>query len=145
MRVYLTVALLFMSLLSHAAEQTSVHISATAEDLIGKQLVYHLREAIRVSNGIKLVDDIDDSFVRLNIVTIDPDSSHSGGYKTVYSAVWTVRQFDRNTNIYITNYVGICGANRTGSCAITLVSQTDEIANDVRRIFKEFIANRNEK
>lgn len=138
MRVYITIILLLLSSLSYAEGQTAVYVSATADDSIGKQLVYKLRETLRASNGLKLVDDINDSLVRLKIVTLDPDSARSGN-QTVYSAVWTLRQFDSESETYYTNYVGTCGANRTQSCATGLVSQTDEIATDVRRVLSEIL------
>ncbi|WP_137718682.1 hypothetical protein [Methylobacillus flagellatus] len=145
MRVYLTIILLFLSSLCHADGQAAIHVTATADDSIGKQLVYQLREALRASRGMRLVDDMNDSFVRIKIVTLDPDSGRGGGYQTVYSAVWTVRQFDRDSEIYWTNYVGTCGASRTQSCATSLASQTDEVATDVRRILNEIIKSSDKK
>lgn len=143
MRIFFAGILLFLSLSCYADGQTAIHVTATAEDPIGKQLVYQLREALRASRGMRLVDDMNDSFVRIKIVTLDPDSRNGGGYQTVYSAVWTVRQFDRDAEIYWTNYVGTCGVNRVQSCATNLVSQTDEIATDVRRILNELIKSSN--
>jgi hypothetical protein len=114
-----------------------VHVSATADDPIGKQLVYQLREGLRDSKGLILVDNMDESYVRLKIVTLDPDEKRGGGYQTVYSVVWTVRQFDRDAEIYWTSYVGTCGESRTQTCAASLVSQTDEVAILVRRLLKQ--------
>lgn len=113
------------------AQQTSVYIqsSANANDNIGTQLAYHLRESIRSSRGLRLVDAENKSAIQVRLVTLNPDDNNS--YQTVYSAVITTG-FE-SLKYYLTNYVGVCGRNMTRSCAEGLTANVDETATDLRK------------
>ena len=125
------------SALPSYAQQTSVYVSYTAEDTVGSRLVYALRERLRVSHGLKLVDSEEDSFIQIRLVTIDPDDNRAS---TVYSAVITVTQLGNSSaKIYWTNLVGVCGSNRVVSCADGLTAGIDNAATTIREALIESI------
>lgn len=106
------------------ADPANVYVDATTNDPIGTQLVYFLRETLRGSNGMQLVDSEDDSVIQIRLVTLDPDHD---AIQTVYSAVITSNQIGNDTaKLYRTNIVGRCGADRVQSCAIGLASDLDK-------------------
>jgi len=121
---------IFLALLFHplAIAQTSVgvHIASTANDSVGRQFVYELREKIRASHGLRLENRSVDAIIRLKIVTLDPISSGLRGNigdNTIYSIVFTFRPMDRDAEIYWGNFVGICGASKIESCARNIVAE----------------------
>lgn len=60
----------------------AVSVTHTGVDSVGKQFAYSVREAVRASNGYRLVDEAD-SVINVSIVTVDPESSRS------QSNLWT--------------------------------------------------------
>src|SRR5687768_11372285 len=118
--------------LAHA--QAKVHVQATAKDPVGSQLVYYLRENLRASRGMELVLAENDAIVNIRVVTIDPDDA---GHRTMYSVVWTIKQFDRNAHIYYTSAVGFCSVQRARECAGQLTAQTDSLVTDLQRLLRE--------
>jgi hypothetical protein len=117
-----------------AHAQVKVHVQATAKDPVGNQLIYFLRENLRASIGMELVVAENDAIVNLRLVTIDPDDA---GHRTIYSIVWTIKQFDRKAHIYYTSAVGLCSSERARECALQLTAQTDSLVTDLQRLLRE--------
>lgn len=140
--VRLVTILLWSALIPYAAAQQSsakapVYIQATAEDTVGKLLVYEVREVIRRSSGLALVDRDSDARFVLRVVTIDPDRSESPGLSTIYSAVYTVHTFHETpVEMYLTNVVGVCGSSRVESCARKMIATLDEQAVGLRTMLR---------
>lgn len=129
--------ILFLLAAGNAFSQVSIYVQATAKDSVGRQIVYELREGIRRSAAMDLADRAQDGRITIRIVTMDPDDG-SPGRQTVYSAVFTVQTFHSSpVEMYLTNYVGICGANRTASCAQGLVAIADEQATDLKGMLRD--------
>jgi hypothetical protein len=63
-----------------------VYVEANAPDSVGNRLVYAIREGIRRSSAMTLVDREQDGFISLKIVTLNPDESNTS-LRTVYSIV----------------------------------------------------------
>jgi hypothetical protein len=111
-----------------------VEVVATAEDSVGKRLVYFVKEGIRSSSSLDLtVDGI--LRIKLLIVTLDQNSSRPG-YSTAYSVVVTWVNPQQPFPFYLTQYVGYCGSNRVQECAQGLVASTAEQAEFVVRMLK---------
>lgn len=106
-----------------------VHVLSTTDDPTGTQLLYHYRERLRASQGMNLVGTREESLIRVKFVTLDP-SNGENGLTTVYSLVLTVRQFDRDADVYWTHFVGICPQRETVQCADSLAAQTDKVATE---------------
>jgi hypothetical protein len=83
---------------------------------------------------MELVFAENDAIVNLRLVTIDPDDA---GYRTIYSVVWTIKQFDRNAHIYYTSAVGLCSSQRARECAVQLTARTDSLVADLQRLLRE--------
>ena len=137
--------ILLPAILGHAAAQeapvkAAVYVQATAEDAVGRTLVYEVREAVRRSSGLALADrELDARFI-LRIVTIDPDSSRSPGISTVYSAVYTRRTLHETpVDMYLTNTVGTCGSSRVESCARRMTATLDEQAVEFRAMLRNVL------
>lgn len=125
------------SVLPAYAQQTPVYVSYGEKDIVGSRLVYALRERLRASHGLKLVDSESDSFIQIRLVTVDPDDNSAS---TVYSAVITLTQLGNSSaKIYWTNLVGVCGSNRVVSCADGLAANIDNTATTIREALIEKI------
>jgi len=117
------------------AESTSlkVSIAATADDLVGGRLVYAIKEGVRRSAGMQLVNRVQDGLIQVKIVTLDPDKDNKSGSRTIYSVVWTLQTFHNPpVTMYLTNSVGFCGSARVAQCADGLVADTDAQVSEVR-------------
>lgn len=139
-QIFLALFLALTALVARAETvKMPVHVETTAEDTIGRQLAYQLRESIRSSGGLELVDTKDDAIIRIKIVTLDPDTNGSG-YRTIYSLVWTIKQLDSGADIFWNNSVGICGQSRVSSCASDMAARTDEISIQMKEIIRKLIS-----
>lgn len=114
--------------------QTAVWVSADTPDSVGSRLIYALRENLQASSDLRLVDLQKDSFIQIQIVTLNP-GNNSYQAETVYSAVITVTQLSNpSVHIYWDNLVGVCGAQRTHGCADSLAATVDKDATTIRTI-----------
>lgn len=54
---------------------------------------------------------------------------------SVYSVALTMDQFDQNAagKVFLTSFVGKCGAKRAEGCAIALVAEVDTIVEEHRQ------------
>lgn len=124
-------------LLAAAQNATSVWVGATANDQVGRQLAFAVKEGIRRSAGLQLADRPDDARISINLVTLDPDDR---GVSTVYSAVYTVETFHETpVTMYLTQFVGVCGSSKVQSCAQGLVAITDEQSTKVRGWIRQIL------
>ena len=134
----LAITMLFMS---PAFAQMRVHVSSTAEDTVGNRLTFAIREGIRRSAAMTLVDREQDAFILVRIVTLDPDRNDTASStRTIYSVVWTTKTLhDTPVEMYLTSSVGLCGARRVAQCADGLVADTDREASEVRGWLQNFL------
>jgi len=136
-------ALLMCATASTAQAQTAVYIQSTAPDVVGRQLVFELREAVRRSTALSLAEREQDARIYARIVTLDPDNSGRGN-STVYSAVITMQTFHETpVEMYLTNYVGSCGRLSVESCARSLLSGIDEEATNIRAMIRTMLDSMN--
>ena len=137
MRTFIAIILLILCAAPNARAQSSplaVHLESSADDSVGRQLVYEVKEQLRSSNGLSFADIKSESIIRLKLVTLDPDNGV--GSRTIYSVVITMRPIDRDQDVYLTNLVGICGGAVVESCARTIVAETDTWAVGIRAALK---------
>ncbi|MCC7068655.1 MAG: hypothetical protein IT523_09385 [Burkholderiales bacterium] len=124
--------------------QMKVFVAATTPDSVGSRLVYSIKEGIRRSAGMALTDRSQDSIIRVNIVTLDPDKNENSSRRTIYSVVWTAQTFHSTpVTMYLTNSVGLCGSNRVQECAEDLVADTDRQASTVRSWIQDILSKPN--
>ena len=109
----------------------AVYVEANTPDTVGTRLAYQLREQLRSSRGLQLAGTEADSFMQINLVTLDPDNNN--GLRTIYSAVITAHQLGNPTaRIYLTNIVGACGGNRVTWCVDSLAADIDEWSTTIQ-------------
>lgn len=133
---------LAVSCSTHAQQaQSAVYILATADDPVGRQIVYEMRELVRRSAGLRLADLASEARFTVRLVTLDPDeNTASSGISTVYSAVYTMRTLHETpVDMYLDNRVGTCGRNRVESCAKRMVAAIDEQAVQFRALLKSIL------
>ena len=141
--VLVMVALLLTLNVLPSFAQTAVYVGATAPDSVGHRFTYSIREGIRRSAGLSLADREQDGFIRVYIVTLDPDANTaSSGNRTIYSVVWTMRTLhDTPVTMYLTNSVGVCGSQRVSQSADDIVAKTDNWASEIRGWFRTISEN----
>lgn len=117
---------------SCAFASTPIIVQATGNDMVGQRLVYYFKEAIRTSASFRLSQG-DEPGIEVRLVTLDPSSGDTGG-STVYSAVWTLANPKKYTEIYLTSVVGTCGTKRVHECAEDLLATTDEQRTGIMKV-----------
>jgi hypothetical protein len=126
-RLALGAGLLIVTLAS-ATEQarTPVKVLHTGEDSAGKVYVYELREAIRGSHGMRLVEaDYFGAHIRLSIITIDPHTPHDGTHTLISTSVLVDSLEMPLGGAYLTAQLQSCARKNVGSCAKSLMSLVD--------------------
>lgn len=114
------------------ARKLAVAIDATADDPIGRQLVFYLRDTIGQSGIFTEVNDKYDKGFKLEIVTLDPLGDRQGaGTMTVYSMAILARN-NGGWDYFLTNYVGICSVPKP--CAQRLFGALGEQAERIRAL-----------
>ena len=117
-----------------AAPQAAVAVMTTTPDAVGQRLAYRVKEKIRRSAGMHLVADEKHSAIQLRLVTVDPSQANEG-HSTAYSATWTMKNFTGGIGqVYLTQYVGICGTARLDTCAENLVAITDRQIGELQAL-----------
>jgi hypothetical protein len=123
-----------------ASAQIKVYLGATAQDMVGGRLAYAIKEGIRRSAAMQLVDREQDGFIRVNLVTLDPQTTSSTGINTIYSVVWTTQTFHTPpVTMFLHTVVGICGSERVAQCADSLVAITDEQVSNIRAVIQTIL------
>ena len=104
-----------------------VYVNATAQDGLGQQLIYELREKIGASSHLAEADSQEKSLFQLHVVTLDPGSPNPYGQQvTVYSVVLSGSQLDGSPGkLLLDQWVGTCGNQRISECASTIIASAD--------------------
>ncbi len=131
----LCIVILLCTIAFQSYAQTAIWVEADAsDDMIGSRLAYSIRETIRKSSGMKLVDRSEDASIYLHFLSINPDKRSNENYRTSYAVTWTVQTFHTPpVEMYLTSSVGICGSDKVSSCAEGIAATTDEQAQKIRR------------
>jgi hypothetical protein len=97
-------------------------VSVTSKDRVGTNLAHRVREQFRASAGFRLVEQETAAVWVVRLITLARNDDQT---LTVYAVIWTVN------DLYMHSIVGICGANRTDSCATTIIAKTDKLDAEV--------------
>lgn len=120
-----------------AFAQAKVFVTVTAEDGLGEQLGYQIKENIRSSRGMNLVGSDEDAAVSLRITTLDPNDDRT---QTIYSIVWTVSTtYGKGAYFYWTSTVGICGQSRIKLCADRVTAKTDTVITELQEVQRKIM------
>ena len=117
------------------AARSAVYIEGTANDIQGQRLVYAVKEQIRRSAGMSLVDDEKESGFQARLITEDVDN---GNIRSEYAVVITMMNLTSPGSFpYFLDYtIGVCGANVVDQCASTIAARIDRDASTIRSAFK---------
>jgi hypothetical protein len=112
-----------------------VGVAHSGDDAVGQTLAYQLRERIKSSSQMELVDlSKAGSGVRINLTTLDPDQGEiDSGNVTVFSSTW-IYFFARDglsVQLYLGSQVGNYGVNRLDNAARNLTATADELRRRV--------------
>jgi hypothetical protein len=95
-----------------------VFFEVQANDPVGQQLSFTLKDKIRASATFSEAGREQDSVFIVSFVTLDPSSSNSG-QDTIY-AFDVLMENTKGLNYFVTQYVGICSIDRVPNCADNL-------------------------
>lgn len=110
-------------------------ITVGENDSVGRQLVFQIKEAIRGSNGFKLIEDQKQwPYIHYAIVTMS-NNAIAGNTQTVVSHTITYDNVDIPLNgAFITGYIQYCGAEVVQSCAARTMGALDGAVDDLKRM-----------
>ena len=133
-KIFLTALLLISAPAFAEQPKMPVEIVATADDQVGKRLIYFVKEGIQSSSMLSL--SINPDFgLKVMAITLD-QSQISPGNSTVYSFVITMTVRDQPVPYYLNQYVGYCGTAKVQECAQGLVANIAEDSDQVLRLLK---------
>lgn len=117
------------------AGRSSVYVEGSADDTQGQRLVYAVKEQIRRSAGMSLVDDEKASGFQVRLVTEDVDN---GSIRTEYAIVITMMNLASPGSFpyYLDSTIGVCGSNVVDQCASTIAARIDRDASTIRAALK---------
>lgn len=119
---------------SDGHSQVSIRVDSSGDDIVGKRLVYNVKEELRESSAFKLLST--NATINMLIHTMDrfPDSPN---VSTMYSVVWLYTANNQRT--YLDSTLGFAGADVVDQSAETIVANTDDLLEQLRRILIEEI------
>jgi len=103
--------------------------SDCADDLIGKRMIYEVKEGIRRSTWLKLSDSPGQGEFIVHFKCLAPSKDTVGA--TIYSTVVNEDAFPHEN--YLTQLIGLCGTGRESTCARSIVATLDEFLADYQR------------
>jgi len=110
---------------------TRVGVTHSGNDVVGQTLAYQVREQIKSSDQMKLVDATNKTaaYVRVSVVTVDPFSETGiDRVSSTYSCTWSYRLAisGRSTELLLTSRVGTVASGGTKAPARNIAAITDE-------------------
>jgi len=111
--------------------RAAVFVDGAAPDGQGGRLFYAVKEQIRRSASMRLVDTEKESGFQLHLNTLDPDNN---SYRTIYSMAISMVNFTNPAtfSMYLDSTVGTCGANVIDQCANSIVARADTNVSAIR-------------
>lgn len=128
-----TFAFMFLASGATYAQQNvkaAIYVQDATEDYQGHRLAYEVKEQIRMSAGMRLVDNEASSGLQLHLGSIDPDQNN---LRTVYSiAITLTNPSTLSIPLYLDSTEGVCGSGVIGQCANAIVARLDSNLSMVR-------------
>ena len=118
------------------ATKATIYVEDSTEDTQGHRLAYQVKEQIRTSASMQLVDSVGDSGLQVHLVSID--SSNGMQTQTAYSVAYTVTDFahPKGYPYYVDSTGGICGSQVIDQCANSIVARLDNNLSIIRAAFR---------
>lgn len=108
-----------------------VYVNAKCEnDTVGQRLAYKVREGLRKSESMKLIETYQNSLIQLYLTCLDAEPNLRG-IVSQYSYSITLFNSKGLYDFQLTSGVGKCGTDRVDPCAESLVAALDDQINSV--------------
>ncbi len=144
MRRLFTIVMLFLS--SHAFAQTKIPVlvvANTENDMLGGNLVYEVKEEIRASHSMRLLDVAPEggSYIEMHIgtrpLTANTGQSLGSIYCAIFIDVWPNEDsLNSVTKSYLNSILGNFPEDAVNSAAESIVAQADRVLSPYRPLFK---------
>lgn len=123
---YSALLIAFLALPTSAqAEKRDVLVELQCEnDPVAERIGYKIREGIRNSSSMTLVNTYSESVIQYSMVCLDPDAGTKGSI-TRYSYAVTTTNIDGHYDYLLTHGVQSCGTRRVDECAEGQVATID--------------------
>jgi hypothetical protein len=114
--------------------KAAIYVEDHTEDVQGHRLAYAVKEQIRTSAGMRLVDTFNESALQVHLASIDPDNNQA---RTVYSVAISLINLTAPGMFpyYLDSTTGVCGRQVIDQCANSLVAALDNDLSAVRAGF----------
>lgn len=112
----------------------NVSVEAYGDDMVGRSLVYEVKEEFRDSEAFNLVSSTDES-IQVIISTM-PKNKDNPSISTIYSVKWVYNVEDVSLPYYIDGTLGYCGSDVVESSARSIVASTDELVSEIIDYYK---------
>jgi len=126
-------AIIFISP-SHTFGQGSgpvdVVVQSQASDMVGRRLVYAVKEEIRRSRGMNLV--VSDQAGFKIVISTMPKYKDQPNASTIYSVYWLL-ETGENLPLLLNHTMGYAGTEVVDSSAQGIVASTDEVVSQIRQ------------
>lgn len=129
-----------ISLYAEPTHKIAVEIISRSEDQVGTRFVFRIKEKIIGSNIFRQAK-VSEPRLQLIISSIERDHDNPGE-STVYSIIWTYAESDENPTM-LNHTLGVCGADRVGNAAESILAETDKIVEILRKVNREKIKKQN--
>jgi len=119
-----------------AQDRIPVEIEHAGQDSLGLRYFFEIKEAIRGSNSMRLVDSTPlTPRIRVSVITIDRDRDKAGsGQQTTVSTTLVFDSIDMPlSGAFITSYVEYCGSDRINECTRRMLSKIDAASESLRK------------
>lgn len=140
LRILICTIFIFISLSLVAQEYIAfVEVMGYSEDMVGKRLIYQIKEEFRRSSAF-ILTDMNTNRIILIIHTIDPMRGSLSEYSntmTTISATWLVADSNITHPFYISSNIGISGSANIKEMAEGIVATTDNLMTQIRKVLNQ--------
>ncbi|HEF4840215.1 TPA: hypothetical protein SAO52_005000 [Burkholderia vietnamiensis] len=111
--------------------RAAIYLEDRTEDVQGHRLAYAVKEQIRKSASMRLVDTVTESALQVHLASVDPDNTQ---IRTVYSVAFSLLNFNvpEMFPYYLDSTTGVCGSHVIDQCANSLVAILDNDLSALR-------------
>lgn len=127
----ISISLIFFCGNVFAADPPKVAIAvqhSSAQDPTGERFVYHLKQGIRKSQNMTLVNSTKDAVIVISIVSISDDAKRLSSL----SIAWLLKNQNEKAvlDFFLDQTIQTCGTNVVAQCAESNLATTDRHATD---------------
>jgi hypothetical protein len=113
---------------------TDVSVESYADDMVGRSLVYEIKEEFRKSSGFNLSNSKEGT-IKVVISTM-PRHRDDPNISTLYSVTWTLSVEGVGLPYYLDGTLGYCGRDVVESSARSIVASTDDLVSYLAEAFR---------